>query len=179
MSSAQKAAARFGTAAVVLAVTAGMCLGLTACGAGPAAGGTASPARSAGGASPAATRDVPAAAPAQVTLTGNFCADLVTVEKDIRTAPASPAKTFQAFRRAAAAALAHGVADLTALEAEAPASIAGAVRTLVAAYRAQVRVIAGASSLQQVSQAFASAATGGRLGTAAGQIARYMTSNCG
>ncbi len=53
------------------------------------------------------------------------------------------------------------------------------MRTLVAAYRAQVQVIAGARTLRQINQAFERAATGGRLGTAAGQIARYMTSNCG
>jgi hypothetical protein len=164
---------------VLLAFAATVCLGLTACGAGPAASGAASPGRSAVASTSPATRAAPGAAAAAVPLTGNFCADLVTVEKNIRRTPASQTKTFQGFRRAATAALASGAADLSALAPEAPARIAGAVRTLVAAYRSQLQVIAGASTMRQINQALARAVSGGRLGAAAGQMARYMTSNCG
>jgi|GEM_PF-1575767 hypothetical protein len=156
-----------GSRPALLAATAGICLALTACGGGSAASS----------AKPAATTAAPAIKVKTVKMTGHFCLDLTATMRNIPT-PGSATKevTLAAAQQELTGVARTGVSGFSALQAEAPKKLVPALRTIVAIYRADEKVIADARSTTAISRSLVSTDAPGQ--TAFQEVLSYMSLHC-
>jgi hypothetical protein len=126
-----------------------LCLIVTACGSAGSGPGAPQPP----GSAPTSSRPtavVAAPAGSAVTLTGNFCTDLKTVETSLNHSPLPMSSGLATARSAALKALNTGGGELAALQSEAPGQIKADIGTVAASYQAAARSVASAGSVQQV-----------------------------
>jgi hypothetical protein len=150
----------------LVTAAAGACLTLCACGA--------SPAPSAAGSAAATAKATGAAGSA--TLTGHFCGDASSFMRHIPAAPATKdASTAQA-KANLRKVLRSTVKGYTGLENEAPAKLRKPLKTIVAVYKRDEKVLRRSGNLAKISQSMAQGNATGSI--AFERVLKYVSVHC-
>jgi hypothetical protein len=148
------------------AAVAGACLTLCACGA--------SPAPSAAG-SAAASANAPVKA-GSATLTGHFCGDASSFMRHIPAIPTTKHTSAAQARANLRKVLRSTVKGFTALENEAPAKLHKPLKTIVAVYKSDEKVLRASGNLAEISQSMVKGNASGSV--AFQQVIKYITVSC-
>jgi hypothetical protein len=151
-------------------------LALSACG-GSSSGGTANAASTAN----AATRPVPAAtgAASSVQPTGNFCADVETVMRDVPSSPVGQRQSLAMAQAELGKVLRSSAAGYAAIEPEAPVSLRSLIHIIVGVYQADARRAATSGSIADIGQSIVKADSTGSGGMAFRRVLSYVSKHCG